>query len=255
MYNCDSISERCAFEGTWSMFDRSTFWSLVYSWVWFGFLHRFPVCMLGLVLVLFGVVPGTSMTKSHKSSAGKPSIRKPASNDMISDSVELCDTDVSFLHIQLIGTSVRCTELRLVLTWNLQDLLQNLHLETTPIDNVAPHCLHDDTGGNHFCNECRKLIVPIVCHMLESILWQIVQDCSLTTECQVDQFVPGTSSLRQSVKILLTSLQLIQFPLSSNGDHPRKDLKLCIFAPSFCSPIRNTVPRTLKFYARFVPSW
>ena len=27
MYNCNSFSERCAFEGTWSMFDRSTFWS------------------------------------------------------------------------------------------------------------------------------------------------------------------------------------------------------------------------------------
>ena len=36
--------------------------------------------MLGLVLV-FLVVPSTSMTKSHKSSAGKSSIRKPASNE------------------------------------------------------------------------------------------------------------------------------------------------------------------------------
>ena len=48
--------------------------SYVHAWVGFGILW---------------VVPSTSLTKSHKSSAGTPSIRKPASNDMISDSVEL----------------------------------------------------------------------------------------------------------------------------------------------------------------------
>ena len=89
------------------MFDGSTFWSntclilgeiwvltqvsRVHAWVGFGILW---------------VVPSTSMTKSHKSSAGKTSIRKPASNDMISDSVELWDTDVCFLHIQLIVTNM-----------------------------------------------------------------------------------------------------------------------------------------------------
>ena len=30
----------------------------------------------------------------------------PASKEMISDSVELCETEVCFLHIQLIGTNV-----------------------------------------------------------------------------------------------------------------------------------------------------
>ena len=48
----------------------------------------------------------TSTTKCHNSSAGKPSIRKPASSENISDSVELCDTAVCFLHLQLIGTNV-----------------------------------------------------------------------------------------------------------------------------------------------------
>ena len=33
-------------------------------------------------------------------------ILNPASKDMISDSVELCETVVCFLHIQLIGTNV-----------------------------------------------------------------------------------------------------------------------------------------------------
>ena len=35
-----------------------------------------------------------------------PSKNNPASKEMISDSVELCETEVCFLHIQLIGTNV-----------------------------------------------------------------------------------------------------------------------------------------------------
>ena len=48
----------------------------------------------------------TATIRSHKSSAGIPSNLNPASKEMISDSVELCETEVCFLHIQLIGTNV-----------------------------------------------------------------------------------------------------------------------------------------------------
>ena len=81
--------------------------TLVQSWVWCG---SFPPVSRVHAWVGFGILwvfPSTWMTKSHESSAGTPSIRKPSSNDMISDSVELRDTDVCFLHIQLIGTNVR----------------------------------------------------------------------------------------------------------------------------------------------------
>ena len=47
----------------------------------------------------------TSVHKSKKSRAGIPSMRKPASRERISASVELCETDVCFLHIQLIRTN------------------------------------------------------------------------------------------------------------------------------------------------------
>ena len=43
----------------------------------------------------------TSMTNSHKSRAGIPSMRKPESIEITSDSVELCETAVCFLHIKL----------------------------------------------------------------------------------------------------------------------------------------------------------
>ena len=42
----------------------------------------------------------TSIIKTQWLEMGIPSIRRPASKDLISDSVELCETDVSFLHIQ-----------------------------------------------------------------------------------------------------------------------------------------------------------
>ena len=48
----------------------------------------------------------TATIRSHKSSADFPSNLNPASKKMISDSVELCDTEVCFLHIQLVGTNV-----------------------------------------------------------------------------------------------------------------------------------------------------
>ena len=54
----------------------------------------------------------------------------------------------------------RCTKLRLLWILSLHDLLQSLNLEITPIDYVEPHFPHDNVGGSHSWNECRKLIVP-----------------------------------------------------------------------------------------------
>ena len=48
----------------------------------------------------------TSITKSQRSRAETPSMRKPAPEDMASDSEEMCETAVCFLHIQLFGTNV-----------------------------------------------------------------------------------------------------------------------------------------------------
>ena len=46
-------------------------------------------------------------------------------------------------------------------------------------------------------DECEKLIDSDVCHMFWSILWWIVQVCSLTIEYQVVQYVPSTSISEQ----------------------------------------------------------
>ena len=51
-------------------------------------------------------LPKTETIRSHNYRAGKPSNLSPVSKEIISDSVELCDTAVCFLHIQLTGTNV-----------------------------------------------------------------------------------------------------------------------------------------------------
>ena len=81
---------------------------------WFGTQVLFWVCVFDVVLrdesprtqslVLlrwFGEEWNTSLTKSQRSRAGIPSVRKPASRQIISVFVELCETEVCFLHIQL----------------------------------------------------------------------------------------------------------------------------------------------------------
>ena len=55
---------------------------------------------------IWDTLPKTETIRSHNSRAGNPSNLNPVSKEMISDSVEMCETEVCFLHIQLIGTNV-----------------------------------------------------------------------------------------------------------------------------------------------------
>ena len=56
--------------------------------------------------VLFGAEWNISISKSQRVRAGIPSMRNPASIEMISASVELCETEVFLLHIQLFDTNL-----------------------------------------------------------------------------------------------------------------------------------------------------
>ena len=113
MYSIAPNRENFAFDGTKSTLFR---WRLS-CWVgilvlfregWFDVVLRdkFP-CTWPLVLLVWFVEEwNTSITKSQRSRAGIPSMRKPASREIISASVELCETEVCFLHVQLTGTNV-----------------------------------------------------------------------------------------------------------------------------------------------------
>ena len=100
MCNKASLREEFTFEEIKSTLFRSP----IFPWIFFrvGDLHGTPRTWL-----FWHVFPWRTATiRSHESCAGIPSILEPASKEMISDSVELCETEVCFLHIQLIGTNV-----------------------------------------------------------------------------------------------------------------------------------------------------
>ena len=108
-YNIALESEFFVLDGVLSMFVGMT----LVCFIGMG------LCMFGLAIadgfhwssslgcsILFGTERNTSITTSQRVRAGIPSMRKPESTEMISASVELCETEVCFLHIQLIGTNV-----------------------------------------------------------------------------------------------------------------------------------------------------
>ena len=131
--------------------------------------HVFPDAGFVGILVLF-VERNTSITTSHKQRADHPSIRSPASNELMSDSVELWDTDVCFLRIQLMCEMFGSKNIRSILRLILspQGRQQDQSLGIIAADNAEPCYPHDNNAGSHLCDEGMKLILPIVCRMLVS---------------------------------------------------------------------------------------
>ena len=147
---------------------------------------------------------------SKRSRPGIPSMRKPASREINSASVELCETEVCFLHIQLMGTNVpKCTEFQLMLTLSIQSLLQNQSLEIIQICIVVLCFLHDNGACIHMCDECRKSTVQtfITC------FGPFRDRTSKFVKYRVYQYELSIDISDQSVSKLLTILQLIQFIL------------------------------------------
>ena len=73
---------------------------------------------------------------------------------MISDTVELWDTDVCFLLIQHIGTHVRLPKIHEIppkVDLSPHDRQQNLSLGVNPIENAEPCFPHDNIVGSHLC--------------------------------------------------------------------------------------------------------
>ena len=103
-----------------------------------------------------------------------PTSINPASKEMISDSVELCETEVCVLHMQLIGTKRLTSEkyTRPLLMWILSppDLLQNQSLETIQVCTVVLCFPHDNIAGIRLYDECLRSNAPSICHKLLSIV-------------------------------------------------------------------------------------
>ena len=200
----------------WDLFRFWSVWGTARTSRWF--VHKSHRAWL-----LWYLFPWRTATiRSHESSAGIPSNLNPASKEMISDSVELCETAVCFSHIHLNGTNVWLPKMHNVPpdvdfessrspakseSWNSP----NLHCLA-----VFPCFPHDNTVCINMYDECKISNEIIVCHKPWSILWSIVRVCSLTIEYQVVQYVPSISIWQQFESILLTILPRISFSSSLN---------------------------------------
>ena len=91
-------------------------------------------------------------------------------------------------------------------------------------------------------DECKRSNEIIVCPTLQSILWSIVQVCSLTIEYQTVHYVPSISISGQFESILLTILPRISIILLWSDTRQCKELILCRVVESLCSPTHNIVP-------------
>ena len=115
----------------------------------------------------------TETIRSHNSRAGSPSNLNPVSKEMISDSVELCETAVCFLHIQLIGTNVwlpknaQCSSRSGFRIFKISREVRVLKPSQSALFSSITHmtiivCVH-------MYDECMKSIDSRVCHRLWSI--------------------------------------------------------------------------------------
>ena len=101
---------------------------------------------------------------SHRSRVSNPSLRSPASREVTSDSVELCETEVCFLLIQL-------TETPPEVDFDSSRAPENfVSLEIIQVCSAVLYFLHDNIDDSHSCDEyMMKSALLIGCDMLESI--------------------------------------------------------------------------------------
>ena len=194
----------------------------VFVWLFFRVLvmtrcHQFPCMDPWFLSGGFWSQWNTCVPKFQRSKAGIPSIRRIAAREIISASVELRETEVCFLHIQLIGTNV----------W-----LPKMHKTPPDVDfesskspaksessnNPNRHCCavcfpQGNIVWIHLCDESKKSHLLNVCRMLSSTSWWHGQACSLTIKYHVCHFEPNTCISEQFERTLLRIFRQILFLL------------------------------------------
>ena len=116
-----------------------------------GFLRR---SLLG-PSVLSNTEWKTSTAKFRRARSGIPSTRKLASREMISASVELCETEVCFLHIQLMGTNVSHPK---------------MHSIPPDVDFESSRSLAKSESWNNLCLHCCAVFSTWL-HCRSSLVW------------------------------------------------------------------------------------
>ena len=191
--------------------------------------------------------PKTETIRTHNSRASNPSNLSPISKEMISDSVELWETAVCFLHIQLIGTNVWLPKTHNVppevdfessrsraKSESCNSPSPALFSSNCPHDNS---CLYSHVWWMYEINRFRRLSQALV-HF-------VIDRASLFTDhkiYQVFQFVLCISISEQFESIHVTILQQISFLLLWSGGHRCMEQILCRVVESSCLPTHNIAP-------------
>ena len=203
---------RCVFDGMWSMFVGMTLVCLIgMELCMFGLVtaNEFPMTLLG-PSVLFDTERNTPIVKSLWVRAGIPSMHKTASTEMISASVELCETEVCFLHIQLTGTNVWLPNmLRIPADVKFKSLKFPAKSNSWNKPNLH-RCAVSPTLQSWLCfyDECQ--ITPA---KRLSVLFKHAEACSQIRKYQFSQYETNTKISEQFVNKLYTILLLTQFLL------------------------------------------
>ena len=170
-YNKASWCENWTFEGTRSTLSKTLitprdWWR---TWLLSQFTTGLPPFYHGSELYIQGLKQSDPTNREQESSFNL----NPASKEMISDSVELCETVVCFLHIQLIGTNVWLPK-----THNVPpevDFESSRSPRKIGVLKQFQPCIvwqyypHDNTVYIHMCDECKISSDSGVCHKLWSI--------------------------------------------------------------------------------------
>ena len=181
----------------------------------------------------------TSITDAHRSTAGIPSMRNPASKKITSDSGELCETEIWFFPHPAGGNECSTSE--------DTESSPDVHFESSrspaesEIDNAVLYFPHGNSVFYHSCHGCKISNEPSVCHKRLSIVWLLVPICWRTIECRVCLFLPNTS-ISESIRLTcLPPCPIIPFDVTVVKAW-RRDLFQMLNL--FYSPIRTIFPRT-----------
>ena len=145
----------------------------------------FPVALWHLwsCWFCFGMEWNTSITKSQRVRAEIPSMREPASREITSASEELCETEVCFSHLQLVGTNVWLPKMHRIPP-DVDFESSNSPAKSDSWNNPNLHCCavfpHHNIACIHMCDEKKRSNAPNVCHKLMSISLPHEQVCSQT---------------------------------------------------------------------------
>ena len=186
---------------------------------------------------------------SRRSRASIPSMRNPASQEMISDSVELRDTAVCFLHIQLEGTNVRLPKIHKTppdIDFESSRSQAKSESWNKPVENAKPFYPHDNIVAVTCVVHVWNQYCQFVCHKPQSIFATALASLLTTIERLVFQLVPRASISKQIVSILVIILRQVRILTVWTDVHPSKDLIFWKTASLSCLPIHNIAQRIFE---------